>query len=131
MVDITIKKTTVRQNKALQSLLTGETVQAAADNAGVARQTVYDWLDLPHFQEALKKAEADTLEGITRSLIALGSLAVATIEETMSAGDSAAVRVRAADIALNRLLQLRELVVLEKRVEELEKAVNNDDKNKA
>jgi hypothetical protein len=73
------------------------------------------------FQAALRQAEGDALRSLTRKLISLGSRATGVIESTMTDTDaSAAVRLRAADTVLQRLLQLRELIDLEERVSSLE-----------
>ncbi len=73
------------------------------------------------FTTALHAAEADALAAVSRRLVRLADTAATTLEAAMH--DEAApiaTRVRAADAVLSRLLQLRELVVLESRVAELE-----------
>src|SRR4051812_1279325 len=112
-----------KHHKAIAALLATGEVKAAAAEAGITRETLHRWLRQPHFLEAVRAAEADALDELSRMLVRLGRSAVATIAKAMSEPTTpAATKVRAADIALNRLLQLRELAQLEARVQALEAA---------
>ncbi len=112
---------TLKQRKAVTALLTTPDVTTAAKDAGVSRETVYKWMQLPAFQTALHEAEALALAAVSRRLVTLADTATATLEAAMSdTATPAATRVRAADAVLARLLQVRELVTLEERVRELE-----------
>lgn len=112
---------TAKQQRAVRALLTAPDVSAAAKDAGVSRETVYKWMQVPTFTTALHAAEADALAAVSRRLVRLADTAATTLETAMSdATTPAATRVRAADAVLSRLLQLRELIDLEGRVRELE-----------
>ncbi|MBT7072518.1 MAG: hypothetical protein HN975_16695 [Anaerolineae bacterium] len=118
-------KLTPRQRKALEALTQAGTVTAAAEAAGVARKTVYAWLLLPEFDRELNRATAAALGELSRRLVGMSGQAADTIQDVMNDPDaSPAVRLRAADTGLNRLLQLRQLVDLEERVSRLEAAKN-------
>jgi hypothetical protein len=109
------------QRRAVAALLEHGEIAAAAQAANVSRKSIYNWMRDPNFVAALRQAEADALRTLTRKLVSLGSRASGVIEATMTDADaSAAVRLRAADTVLARLLQLRELVDLETRVADLE-----------
>ena len=113
---------TPKQRQAVEALLTTGEVAAAAQAAGVSRDTLYRWLKQPAFLQAVRDTEARALDDLSRLLARLGRTAAATLAKAMS--DPAApwaTRVRAADAALGRLLQLRELATLEARVAELER----------
>ena len=113
---------TPKQRKAVEALLTTGEVAAAAQAAGVCRDTVHRWLKQPLFLAAVREAEARALDDLSRLLVRLGRTAAATLAKAM--GDAStpwATRVRAADASLGRLLQLRELATLEARVAELER----------
>ena len=115
---------TSKQRKAVEALLTTGEVSAAAKEAGVARDTLYRWMQQKPFLEAVRAAEARALDDLSRVLVRLGRTAAGTLAKAM--GDAAApypTRVRAADAVLGRLLQLRELATLETRVAELERSV--------
>ena len=112
-----------KQRKAVEALLATGEVAAAAREAGVSRATLHRWLQEPGFLAAVREAEARALDDLSRLLVQLGRTAAATLAKAM--GESAApwaTRVRAADAALGRLLQLRELATLEARVAALEEA---------
>ena len=113
---------TPKQRQAVEALLTTGEVAAAAQAAGVSRDTLYRWLKQPAFLQAVRDAEARALDDLSRLLVRLGRTAAATLAKAMS--DPAApyaTRVRATDASLGRLLQLRELATLEARVAGLEK----------
>ena len=121
--NLTSHELTGKQRKAVEALLTTGEVAAAAQAAGVSRDTLYRWLKQPAFLAAVREAEARALDDLSRLLVRLGRTAAATLAKAM--GDPAApypTRVRAADAALGRLLQLRELATLEARVAALEEA---------
>ena len=114
---------TPRQRKAVEALLTTGDKSQAAELAGVKRQTVYKWLKQPDFQQSLRDAEAEALASLSQALARLGDKAARTLDRGMDA-DSDTVSIRAADIVLQRLLQLRELIDLDARVAELEARIN-------
>ena len=121
--DPTRSELSPKQRKAVTALLSTGEVKAAAAEAGIHRDTLHRWLKEPQFLAAVREAEADALDELSRLLVRLGRTAVATIAKAMSDPVTpAATRVRAADVALNRLLQLRELAQLEARVQALEAA---------
>jgi phage terminase small subunit len=112
---------TPKQRRAIEALLTTGDVTQAAQEARVSRETIYQWMKRPVFRTALRDGTQQALESLSRSLVGLGDKAVKTLADALE--DSAAgpsVRVRAADLVLGRLLQIRELVDLEERVCRLE-----------
>ena len=112
-----------KQRRAVEALLTTGEVSAAAQSVGVSRETLYRWLRQPVFHQAVRQAEAQALDDLSRLLVRLGRTAVATLAKAMSDPTvPPASRVRAADAALSRLLQLRELATLEARLTALEEA---------
>ena len=114
---------TSKQRRAVGALLTTGEVVDAAQAAGVSRDTLYRWLKTPAFQLAVRQAEAQALDDLSRLLVRLGRTAVATLAKVMNDPTvPPASRVRAADAALSRLLQLRELATLEARLTALEEA---------
>ena len=121
--DPTLREPTGKRRKAVAALLATGEVKAAAAEAGVHRDTLHRWLREPAFLAEVRRGEAAALDELSRLLVRLGRAAVETLANAMS--DPAApwpTRVRAADAALSRLLQLRELAQLEARVQALEEA---------
>lgn len=119
----TLSALSPKQRKAVEALLTTGDATAAAQAAGIARDTLYRWLRQPLFLEAVRAAEAQALDDLSRMLVRLGRTAVGTLAKAMSdAATPVATKVRAADATLGRLLTVRELAMLEARVAELERA---------
>ncbi len=118
----------LKQRRAVEALLATGEVSAAAREAGVRRETLHRWLREPIFLQAVRQAETQTLDELSRLLVRLGRTAVATLAKAMSDPTiPPSTRVRAADASLGRLLQLRELACLEARVAALEQASGMDE----
>jgi hypothetical protein len=112
-----------KQRKALEALLQTGEVSTAATVAHVHRDTIYRWMKQPVFASAVREAEAEAIDEVSRVLIRLSRSAVGTLAQAMAERDAPiGPRIRAADITLSRLLQVRELAVLEDRLTALEQA---------
>ena len=114
-----------KQKRAIAALLTGANCTEAAQTAKVHENTVYQWMHDPAFLAALHQAEADALQAVSRELVALAGKAAQTLDGVLDdpqARDSS--KVRAADVVLGRILQMKELVDLEQRINALEAAQN-------
>ncbi len=121
---------TPRQQRALQALLSASSLGEAARLAGVHRRTLWRWLRQERFRAALAEAEKEALESLERTLVRLGEKAAATLAAAMdNPKASDAARVRAADVVLSRLLQLRELVALDRRVARLEQLLAEEERD--
>lgn len=115
---------TTRQKRAIVALLAERDVKAAAQACGIGYRTLCRWLDDSAFRAELTGAEGEAIDAATRRLLQLQDPAIDTISATMDdQANPAAVRLRAAQIALETLLKLRELRNLEQRLAELEAAV--------
>jgi hypothetical protein len=76
------------QTLALAELVAGATVTRAAEAAGVARQTLYRWLeDDFEFQAALNRAKRHLQDTVETRLLALGEKAAGVLEQALDAGD--------------------------------------------
>jgi hypothetical protein len=115
------KKLSTAQYRAIASLLTKGAPTIAALDAGISRSTLYRWQHEPLFVAALRDAEQEAVEGLARSLAGLGDSAADTLRDALSPAQKITVRLRAAEVVINNLLRLRELVTLEARIEALEK----------
>ena len=117
-------KLTPKRRAFVRALLTERDTKAAAVAAGIAERTAYRWVADQDIQAAIVEGEGAALTEVTRGLLRLSSTALETLENAMGDDDATtSARVRAADIVLARLLQLRELVTLEDRIAALEAAV--------
>lgn len=121
----TIKNLTPKQSRALEILISGGSVVQAAETAKVSRGTIYAWLDQAEFINAMNDTKAKAMDQLAIALMALGGKAIKTLDTAMEdprAGVSA--RIRAADIVINRILTMREMVDFENRLSSLEAAIN-------
>lgn len=119
------KKASLKKSKALAALLSGANAVEAAAAAGVVTNTIYKWQKDPEFTEALNAAKSEAMDRLGRSLSALGDKAVMTLEAAMDDPDAGpAVKIRAADIVLNRALSIQDAAEFEKRLSNLEKQLN-------
>lgn len=110
---------TPKRRKAVRALIEHGSPARAADSAGVARQTIYKWMEDADFKAALQQAENAALQAFQRELVSMGHLAANAIRDGLQDADIR-VRLRAADIFTGRLLQLRELLEFEGRLKSLE-----------
>jgi hypothetical protein len=119
----TLEQLTSKQRRAVDVLLATGDVAASAKEIGVNKATLYRWLQQPPFAQAVREGEAQAIDDLSRILVRLGRTASGTLAKAMSDTTTpVASKIRAADVVLNRLLQLRELATLEARVVELERA---------
>jgi len=115
------ERLTPKQRAFIRALLTERDTRAAARAVGIGETTAYRWLKSDAIRAAILDAEADALDAATRGLLRLSAEAVNTLDNAMSDAEApTGAKVRAADVVLARLLQLRELVTLEDRVTALE-----------
>ena len=116
---------TPKKRRAVLALVEHGDASNAATAAGVTRQTLYRWLNEDaDFIQALREAEYGALQTFQRELVSMGHLAAAALRDGLQDEDIR-VRLRAADIFTQRLLQLRDLLDFEDRLQKLE-AVHNE-----
>ncbi len=114
-----------QQRRAIAALLTERDIRAAALKCEVSERVLYRWLELPEFKAELRAASKQAIDTAILRLSELSGQAVDTLREVMT--DTATppgTRVQAANIALARLLDLRELQELEERLQKIEKELN-------
>ncbi len=115
------------QQRAIVALLSSRSVREAAKTANVAERSLTRWMSEPVFRTFLAGAEADLLDVATRRLLQLQDGAIDTVEAIMRDTEApVGVRLRAAQIAIDCLLRLRELRNLEQRIVALEWAYANE-----
>ena len=112
-----------RQQRAVAALLASKTVAEAAASAKVGERTLFRWLaEDAAFRAALSQAEGELLATTTRRLLGLQGQALEALEYLLTRGESEGVRLRAAQVALELSLKLREQVSIEQRLQALEQA---------
>ncbi len=115
---------TTKQQKAIAALLSERTARDAAKTAGVGERTLYKWLGEPGFREALRSAEADILDDVTRRLTAGQRLALDTLEKLIQSARHESTKLTACVSWLNMYLKFRDMKDIEDRLTALEAAQN-------
>lgn len=112
-----------RQQRAVAALLASKSVSEAAGSAGVGERTLYRWLaEDQAFRAALNQAEGDLLDTATRRLLTLQGKAIDALEHLIDSAETEGVRLRAAQVAIDTSLKLREMRDIEQRLTALEQA---------
>ena len=112
------------QRAALDALASGASRSQAAAIANRTERTLARWLDEPAFQSALSAVTDRAIADAARRLATTLSLAVDTIGDLLADDDTPAhVRLRAAQVAIDSAVKLRELTDLADRVAALEKKI--------
>ncbi len=112
---------TPNQARAIGPLMSERTLSAAAAKVGVTSRTLGDWVKQPAFSAALATAEGELIGHTVRRLTSTTGEAVTVMTAIMSDADTpAAIRLRAADAIIGRVITLRELWQLEIRIMALE-----------
>ena len=94
---------TVTQQKAIQLLLSGSTVTAAARELGIDRTTIYVWRrSHPHFSCVLNRAQSVQQQAFEGDLQDLAAAALDSVREILPSPQTpVAIRLRAAQAILN------------------------------
>ncbi len=117
-----------RKERAIESLISNGTVSNAANYAGISRETLYRWMKEDEFKKALDDATKEAISSLSCSLVGLGDKALACLDIALTSKDTPiSTKVRAADIVLGRMLELRQFFSLEDRLSKLEQALNDDE----
>jgi hypothetical protein len=96
----------VKQEKAIAALLTEDTVQLAAEKAGVGETTIYRWMKEEAFDKAFKEARKSALSQTISRLQQTTTNAVNTLRSVMENEDApASSRVTAAKTVLEMALK--------------------------
>ncbi len=115
-----------KQKIAIRSLLSGANYSEAARAARVHENTVGMWMKDSNFIAALKSAESESMQAISRTLVSIADNASQVLRDVMDnpkARDSS--KIRAADVVLGRLLEIRSMAELEERIKKLEDSQND------
>ena len=115
----------VHQRKALDVLLAGGDKLTAAQAGGVNPRTLRKWMRDPAFLAALTDAQDTALDAVTTDLVRAAGGAVGLLATTVDNEDAPlALRIQAARTLLDAALRWHELRAIERRLEALERAIN-------
>ena len=109
------------EDAAIAALLACSTIDAAAEQAGIAGSTLRGWLGDPEFKARYRAARRQVVEAAIGRLQTVTTKAVDALDRNLSCGIPA-VEVGAAKSILDQAIKAVELVDLAERVEALEQA---------
>ena len=113
------------QLKAVEALISYDTVAAAATACGLARDTIYRYLKDPLFDHELKKAKRTMVDQAVTSLQRSCKDAAAALAQICKDKDSPpSARVSAAREILSQTMKAIEIEGIEERLKSLENRLN-------
>ena len=114
-----------KKEEAIVALLTQRNVEEAAKSVGLAPNTLLKWMKDPEFDAAFREARRLAFAQSVARMHQASSAAVTTVVKIMVDGNApASVRLRAADIILERTSKSIEVEDIEARLSELELAAD-------
>ncbi len=126
MVAPLVDNLTPKQELAITALLTETTVERAAQAAGVATRTLYNWLDQPGFSRSFRRARRQAFNQATSLAQRYAPMAVNALAKIiMDENGPHSARVRAAATMLKFGRDSIELDDLAARVDDLEQAASD------
>lgn len=114
-----------RKRAGVEAILATSTLVAAAKQAKVTEQTVYNWLKDPEFKAALDSAYDDLFTQTCRRLKKLAGEAVERLASEMDDDDPNRDRIAAADKLLAHALRYADAVEMKQKVQELEQRISD------
>jgi hypothetical protein len=119
------KKLTPARRRGIEALLTHATYTAAADAAGVSRNTLWRWMQDEAFCDVLRRSESELLAGVSRQLATLAALSLSALSDTLTQpNNKTELKLRAAEIALSKFAPVRDLLTVEARLAAMEERLN-------
>ncbi len=115
------------EDSLLLALACGATVEAAAKQCDLTDRTIYRRLKEPAFKSRLQELRTDMVRRAAGMLTAAANEAVRTLLLLQKESTPPAVRLGAARAILELGIKLREMVELEKRMDELEALVKHQE----
>ena len=112
-----------RQITALPHLLRPGPLTVQARNAGIARSTLYRWLEDENFRRCLERLREETLRFTQTEFQAISLKAVEAIEDALDSNDMA-MRLRAARIVMHESRSAQYDQAMKHRIENLVDAHN-------
>jgi hypothetical protein len=114
-----------KQEEAIAALLTQRNIEEAAKTAGIAPNTLLNWMKVPEFQNSYREARRAAFGQAIARLQQGTSAAATTLLKTMiDPSTPASVKVRAAEAIFNHAAKAIEIEDIEARVAELERAAD-------
>lgn len=122
-------KLSPRQTKAIEALLAGKSVVDAANDVGVSRQAVFDWLKQTAFIDELQTRQRQAVNGAVRKL---GNALDKSVDTVINLSEKAVdenTKLRAALAIPDLLRDLQSHYEFDQRITEVEKKLDKVEKN--
>ncbi len=109
---------TPKQRAAIEALLTTKGIGAAADKAGVSRESIQLWLKDDEFRAALREATGEVFGEVSRGLLQLSVKAVTSYEELLDnpTDPGGVVKRAAANDVVSHAIKLWEMLSVDERL---------------
>jgi hypothetical protein len=121
------KKLTVKQNRALASLLAGGDYLEAAAAADVERRTIYRWMENPTFYDVLLRRKTQAIDAASVRLAGGMDKAIGVMLRIMEDdGAAPSIQLRAAHYYLSHALRVIELADILQRIEAIEARLQHE-----
>lgn len=111
---------TVREQRFVEGILAGLSIQAAAEQAGISRKTAFRWMRRETVRQAIQEGKRERWSSLEHKLQQYADQALNVVVEIMNGNAGAATRLRAAIAILDLVIKVSEYTELERRVTELE-----------
>ena len=109
------------------ALLTSSSIEDAAQSVGISETTIYRWLKMPDFQDALTEAKREAVRVAVAKLQQGAGEAVDALKGIMSDSKApASARVSAAKTVIDMALKSTEIEEITKRIDELERTMEKN-----
>lgn len=115
----------VKQQKAITALLSERTTRDAAKKAGVNEKTIYTWMNDKAFRGALREAEKNVLDDVTRRLTTGQRIALDTLEKLIQSARHESTKLNACVQWLNLFVKYRDMQDIDERITALEAALHD------
>lgn len=115
----------VKQQKAITALLSERTTRDAAKKAGVNEKTIYTWMNDKAFRGALREAEKNVLDDVTRRLTTGQRIALDTLEKLIQSARHESTKLNACVQWLNLFVKYRDMQDIDERLTALEAALHD------
>lgn len=112
-----------KQNKAIELLSQGLSIDATATGAGVSRRTIYQWMKDPEFTLALHDKSAEVIDRLNHRLVRLNDKALDVLDACLES-ESEAIRLRSAIYLNSRLYEVLGDIEILRRLDQIEERNN-------
>lgn len=91
------------ESELIQHLISGKSISEAARILNIADKTARRWLLRPHVAEAYQEIQKDVSAHVREQIKALSTKAIKALEESLALSDAPTVRLKAAQMVLDRV----------------------------